>query len=48
VLRGELRLLAGPSLADAEPDVARLLAGLDVAGRVGDVVEPLLADRDAG
>jgi hypothetical protein len=37
--RGGLRLLAGRRLAHAEHDVARLLARLDVAGRLDDLVE---------
>src|SRR5688500_13485811 len=38
-VRGGLRLLAGLTLGDAEHDVARLLPGLDVAGRLDDLVE---------
>jgi len=39
VLRGEVGLLAGRRFAYAESRRSRLLAGLDVAGRLDDLVE---------
>ena len=39
MLRGGRGLLARRSLAQSEHDVSRLLAGLDVAGRLDDLVE---------